>query len=590
MQTFRARFYSLLHRQAYKGVHDLVPSDVLCVPKFVLLHVARSGKFIPTRKATNVKGILAGLDALKRQLLPCRVFQGTAACVSKCRLKSTWQPPGSAGVDAFVRLLSHELTQFEPKTFKSNQSWFDRKAKAWLRQHADLVAVVDCDKGLGDCLVLRSWLVEQVQLQLAQGYVQLSPVELQKKVAELKFGADAMVQFFFSSGVLSLAERDFLLSKFQVSAVGIFRILVKVHKQPVSSRPICNVRNSWYGPFSTFLVERLGPLMPQLDSVIVSSDQLLQQLKPLRCDAAMRFVTLDIVNLYPSVDRKHLMSIVGPFVRQSFNHSALGDFIVKALELVLEACVVSFQGLLFEAQDGIPTGLSVAGILANIYLWHFDRYMSQMCGCDLQILRRYIDDLLLLWAGDVQSLVEKAEGWHPSLKFQVSGEMEVPFLDFHLSILPNRRVHWKLFEKPQNLYLYVPAFSNHPASTFASLQLGGAIRCERRNRLSSDYAASIRSFKRRLKDRGFDLAGFDRLLARYRAKRMRRHAAPGLVRKAFLKLPYNKDISASWVSQKLRQFEPLLRQSVPALKLTTSWSVGRSLFQSRYKQVWKFLV
>ena len=135
----------------------------------------------------------------------------------------------------------------------------------------------------------------------------------------------------------------------------------------------------------------------------------------------------------------------------------------------------------------------------------------------------------------------------------------------------------------------MPAFSNHPASTFASLQLGGAIRCERRNRLPSDYAASIRSFKRRLKDRGFDLAGFDRLLARYRAKRMRRHAAPGLVRKAVLKLPYNKDISASWVSQKLRQFEPLLRQSVPALKRTTSW-IGRSLFQSRYKQVWKLLV
>ena len=59
--------------------------------------------------------------------------------------------------------------------------------------------------------------------------------------------------------------------------------------------------------------------------------------------------------------------------------------------------------------------------------------MSRMCGCDLQILKRYIDDLLLLWAGDVQSLVEKAEGWHPSLKFQVSGEMEVPFLDFQHS-------------------------------------------------------------------------------------------------------------------------------------------------------------
>ena len=65
------------------------------------------------------------------------------------------------------------------------------------------------------------------------------------------------------------------------------------------------------------------------------------------------------------------------------------------------------------------------------------------------------------------------------------------------------------------LYLYVPASSNHPASAFKSLQIGGLIRCERRNRLASDCSASVRSFRRRLKDRGFDLAGFDRLVERF---------------------------------------------------------------------------
>ena len=400
-QTLRTGFYSLLQRQAYKGVHNLVPEDVLSVPKFVLLHIAKSGKFVPTRKASTVKDVLTGVAGLKRQLLFCKAFSNGSAPASKCRLKSTWEPPRNEGVDAFIRLVSQELTQFEPKTFRSNQSWFDRKAKQWLRQHADLVAVADCDKGLGDCLVLRSWLAQQVGLQLAQGYVQLDPLKLQKKTAALKFGADAMVQFFASSGILSNAEKAFLLSKFHENSVGVFRILVKAHKQPVSSRPICNLRGSWFEPFSIFLVERLSPLVAHLDSVIVSTDQLLKQLDRLHCSPNMQFVTLDIVNLYPSVNRTHLLSVVGPFIRRSFNNSALGYFIVRVVELVLEASVVSFQGLIYGSQGGIPTGLSVAGILANIYLWHFDQYMLQNGGCRLQFLRRYTDDRLLLWTGEI---------------------------------------------------------------------------------------------------------------------------------------------------------------------------------------------
>lgn len=240
VQTLRAGFYSLLHRQAYKGVHNLVPPEVLPVPKFVLLHIAKSGKFIPTRRSSNVKDVLAGIGALKRQLLLRNCFQRPPSLVSKCRLKSTWEPPGNAGV---VRLLSHELTQFEPKAFKPNQSWFDQKAKAWLRQHSDMVAVVDCDKGLGDCLVLRSWLVQQVQLQLAQGYVQINPEDVRKKMAALKFGADAMVQFFHTSGVISHAERAFLLSKFHDSLLEFFAFWSK-----------CTSNRFFPGLFAIFVV------------------------------------------------------------------------------------------------------------------------------------------------------------------------------------------------------------------------------------------------------------------------------------------------------------------------------------------------
>ena len=71
------------------------------------------------------------------------------------------------------------------------------------------VAVVDCDKRLGDSSVLRSWVFQQVEAQLRQGYVQISFDQWKDKLIELKYCADALVQFFVASGVISTAEQNF---------------------------------------------------------------------------------------------------------------------------------------------------------------------------------------------------------------------------------------------------------------------------------------------------------------------------------------------------------------------------------------------
>ena len=43
-KLFRAGFFSLMHRQAYKGVHNLVPPEILVIPKFVLLPYCQKRK------------------------------------------------------------------------------------------------------------------------------------------------------------------------------------------------------------------------------------------------------------------------------------------------------------------------------------------------------------------------------------------------------------------------------------------------------------------------------------------------------------------------------------------------------------------
>ena len=147
-----------------------------------------------------------------------------------------------------------------------------------------------------------------------------------------------------------------------------------------------------------------------------------------------------------------------------------------------------------------------------------DLYLESKGGNNLQVIRRYIDDLLLLWDGPSTDLLDLANTWHPSLRFEQSGIGNVTFLDVQLCIEDDRSVSWALFNKPQNLHLYVPASSNHPSCTFKSLQLGGFPKIHRRNRFAADLNKNLLAFKQRLKDRGFSVSEFDNLSRRYQRR------------------------------------------------------------------------
>lgn len=588
VQTLRSGFRVLLQRPKYKGVHNLVPANALYVPPFVLQHIAKGGKFIPTSKLRSIPICKDELEALRRRLLLRKFFPVFSRAVPKCRLRSAWQPPPDKHVDAFMRLLRGELVDYEASKFCSNLSWLDRKAQGWLRQHADMVSVIDCDKGLGDALVLRSWMHGQICKQLRQGYVQLSPAAFQSRMSDFKHQADALFQFFLSSGAIAKADVDFLLSKFSLQVAGTFRILAKVHKVPISSRPICNLRGTWIAPLATFLVESLNPLVSQLHSVVISTDQLLEELRSLHCLHGMVFVTLDVVNLYPSVDRCHFLETVAGFLRKHVPAVSFCTFLIRLLELVLEACVVTYDGEFFASYDGIPTGLAVASIAANIYLWHLDLYMESKGGNNLQVIRRYIDDLLVLWDGSSIDLLDLANTWHPSLRFEQSGIGNVTFLDVQLCIEDDRSVSWALFNKPQNLHLYVPASSNHPSCTFKSLQLGGFLRIHRRNRFAADLNKNLVAFKQRLKDRGFSVSEFDSLIRRYQRKAPKVQNPYLKQTQVYLKLPFHKGIRAGWLQAKLRKHLPLLNKAVADVNVGLCWSVGKNMFRRRYGQVWKF--
>ena len=73
--------------------------------------------------------------------------------------------------------------------------------------------------------------------------------------------ADAIVQFFCLTGCISHRESRFFLSKINCN-------FARIHKQPMASRPVCNLRHVWLTPFLMFVVEHLGPLTRTPHAVI----------------------------------------------------------------------------------------------------------------------------------------------------------------------------------------------------------------------------------------------------------------------------------------------------------------------------------
>ena len=84
----------------------------------------------------------------------------------------------------------------------------------------------------------------------------------------------AHVQMYISS-------YKFVQSSFQSLSVGMFRLRIKIHKEPMSARPVMNLSRSWLGPLATFLTVALGPVMKAAPHAIHSSWQLQHALSEL---------------------------------------------------------------------------------------------------------------------------------------------------------------------------------------------------------------------------------------------------------------------------------------------------------------------
>jgi len=245
------------------------------------MYLAKGSKFVPDTKHHHMRDVVSSVQGLRRQLHLGYFWHERSSTSTaprrKCTLKSLWEPPHQPDVDTAIDSMLREALDYQPATHHVNYDCDDSRAVGWLKRHSDILAVADCDKGLGDAIFSRSWLDQMSEKHLSEACVELPRAAFDHDNGVAKAGASHLLDNALQRHVITYKQFQFLAQKLSSPSAGTFRLRPKIHKTPHQARPVFNMTPSWMYPCAVFLCEMLAPIVDAVGShVLQSSDHLPQ--------------------------------------------------------------------------------------------------------------------------------------------------------------------------------------------------------------------------------------------------------------------------------------------------------------------------
>ena len=174
--------------------------------------------------------------------------------------------------------------------------------------------------------------------------------------------------------------------------------LKKLHKTPISVRPIALHINSPTANISAFIDDLLKPIVKEINHILQNSKQLITEIQSLHFSNQIKLVTLDIVSLYPNIPIEESIQIILTFIEQYNNPTYPPVCIINhLLRFVLNYNCFSFADLFFLQAHGIAMGTKLAPNYANLFMTDFENQHVFTWKQQPLYYCHYIDDIFLLW-------------------------------------------------------------------------------------------------------------------------------------------------------------------------------------------------
>ena len=468
-------------------------------------------KFIPRPPDIPDRTLDIEATAFTRRLRIRRFFDNrpdiTTAYNSRLRIAGDtvthrWEPPFEAK-DNIYRIGSHfyqrlnELKSEHPPKKRQKSSHLITIEKL---QQLDEVVFTETDKNLGLAALSLSFYNKLAQDMLDDENTYLELRDIDKNV----FLSDMTnIERFFikeiSSEIPEENQRKFLQNFSQARKIPLFHILPKIHKKPLSARPIVGATNWITTRASIVLNVRLEETVKAIPEVLKDSNDMREHLdKIFKVPRNWFLVSFDVIALYPNIPQTELIHIL--FGED--NSRVMG----KLGEFILTNTYMEYAEKIYKQKEGMPMGTNAAVHLANLFLSRTtDKFFLNHP--NIFHFRRYIDDLFFLWDGseeDLQTLLQTANNLHRTIKFTIQFDKnKLPFLDILISKNDYGILNYEIYQKPMNRFLYIPPTSCHPPHIFRSFIRGELQRYARLTSTQFKYARTKEKFFLRLSLRGY---------------------------------------------------------------------------------------
>jgi hypothetical protein len=470
-------------------------------------------------------------------------------------LPSDWQPPPAPddaenAMSRFNEKLN-VLIRALPRSRRYNLSRSQRQCLGDLAQRQDLI-IFPTDKNLGPSIAERRPYIRQILTEhlLNEVHYQYLPTESAK--TELAAQRCRFLKIYSDWGhtLPSEAEETYFkrsLTKDNLSQTRVpqFYGVYKVHKNgKPKTRPIVSSVNSIPEIFSKWVDYWLKKVVRKiLPTYIRDADHLMNELRrtfPNGLPPGARLFSVDAIGMYSNIDTDHGIEVLTRWLhdyRDDLPKCMPVDFVIEALAEIMRSNIFQFGDTYWKQTRGCAMGTSAAVNYAYLYvgLLEVQRLLPRYQTC-LPFFKRFIDDGIGVWLPPSNdhlawdAFLRCLNQWG-TLRWTCDGHVDsLIFLDLRISIGPKRHLTFQTYQKPMNLYLYIPPGSAHPEKMLRSLIFGRLRAYWLQNTHPSDFYAMAVLLARRLMARGYSFPAlkplFEEASVRLQTQLSQRRAIP----------------------------------------------------------------
>ena len=307
------------------------------------------------------------------------------------------------------------------------------------------------------------------------------------------------------------------VEKARADPLGYFYLLAKLHKTPISTRPVCSDCASLPHSVGKWVDKQLQPIVRDQRTYFKDSFELkLESLDTLPPNACL--FTYDAISMYTNINTEECLQRLEAFISNPTTMTRYPHLspraLTEALHIVMHNNRMKFGNLFVRQHKGIAMGMAPAPSIANLFVAIYEEaHITTFPSSSLHFLRRFIDDGLGIWLRDPDQQQDNiywemfqtiVNGMGLQWEFS-SRSSDVTFMDLNIH-LRNGRLFTNLYAKPMALHLYIPPTSCHAPGIATGLVFGHFYRIYQLCSYQHTIEQEMYLFFKRLLDRGYSFS------------------------------------------------------------------------------------